>query len=189
MNRNSAIVVVDMLYDFIDGSLACIDAEQAVKECARFIDTHKGYPWGNPPVLFIRECHPADHCSFKENGGIWPAHCVKDTHGAEIHDDLKGYVEEGLEFFKGQDSGKEQYSGAEGKNEAGQSLPDVLGVLDCTEVYVCGIATEFCVKNTVLDLLKAGLKVNVVCNALACVNRKGHEEALEDMHREGANLA
>lgn len=188
MNRNSAIVVVDMLYDFIDGSLACINAEQAVKECAHFIDTHKNYSWGNPPVLFVRECHPADHCSFEENGGTWPVHCVEGTHGSEIHDSLKGYVEEGLVFFKGRDSKKEQYSGAEGKNEAGQSLLDVLSVLDCNEVYVCGIATEFCVKNTVVDLLLAKLKVNVITDALAYVCQTRHEETLVRMQGMGANL-
>lgn len=188
MNRNSAIVVVDMLYDFIDGSLACQNASSAVQECRRFILSHKDHSWGEPPVLFIRDCHPAGHCSFTENGGTWPAHCVNGTHGADIHSDLQEFATEELTFLKGTDPSQEQYSGAEGKNEAGQSLANVLGIMDIDEVFVCGIATEYCVRNTAEDLLKAGFKVNIVKNALAWVDEHGHEEALHAMQGEGIKL-
>ena len=188
MNRNSAIVVVDMLYDFIDGSLACQNADSAVQECRRFILKSKEHSWGEPPVLFIRDCHPADHCSFKENGGTWPVHCVNGTHGAEIHSDLQEFTQEELTFLKGTDPSKEQYSGAEGKNEAGQSLLDVLGIMDVEEAYVCGIATEYCVRNTAEDLLKAGVKVNLVKNTLAYVEQAGHDGALKTMQAEGIKL-
>lgn len=188
MNRNSAIVVVDMLYDFIDGSLACQNADNAVQECRRFILSHKEHSWGEPPVLFIRDCHPSDHCSFKDNGGTWPEHCVNGTHGAEIHSDLQEFAQDELTFLKGTDPAQEQYSGAEGRNEAGQSLVDVIGIMDVNEVYICGIATEYCVKNTAEDLLKAGLKINLVKNALAYVDKTGHDESLRVMQEEGIKL-
>ena len=153
--RNSALIVVDMLYDFIDGSLACQNADQAVAETLKFIDAQTKGQGGEDheildtfPILFVRDHHPADHSSFKEQGGIWPSHCVAGTRGGEIHKALQPYVCEELTFDKGCDKAKEQYSGFEGENEAGQSLGEILELLDTDEIYVCGIATEYCVRIT-----------------------------------------
>ena len=153
--RNNALVVVDMLYDFIDGSLACLNADAAVKATLRYIDSQTKGQGGEEheildtfPILFVRDHHPADHSSFMEYGGTWPAHCVAGTRGAEIHDELKPYAREELTFDKGCDKAVEQYSGFEGVNTAGQSLGEILELMDTTDVYVCGIATEFCVRNT-----------------------------------------
>ena len=163
--KNSALVVVDMLYDFIDGSLACHNSDSAVAQTLKYIDSQTKGQGGEEheildtfPILFIRDHHPADHSSFKEQGGIWPSHCVAGTHGGEIHHDLQPYVNEELTFDKGCDRATEQYSGYEGVNNAGQSLGEVLELLDATDIYVCGIATEYCVRNTCEDLLKARFK-------------------------------
>lgn len=191
----SALVVVDMLYDFIDGSLACQNAEQAVGETLKYIDARTKGQGGEEheildtfPILFIRDHHPADHSSFKEFGGIWPPHCVAGTRGGEIHDDLKPYAAEELTFDKGCDRDCEQYSGFEGVNCAGQSLGEVLGLLDTTDVYVCGIATEYCVRNTCEDLLKAGFKVHLLKECIAYVDHEGHVKALEEMAAEGIGI-
>ena len=93
-----------------------------------------------------------------------------------------------LSFDKGYQQDKEQYSGFEGINEAGQSLYDVLDILDVKNVYVCGIATEFCVRNTAEDLKKAGFTVYVLKDALAWVDYAGHLEALSAMQKEGIRL-
>ena len=193
--RNSALVVVDMLYDFIDGSLACQNAEQAVAETLKFIDTQTKGQGGEDheildtfPILFVRDHHPADHSSFKEQGGIWPSHCVAGTRGGEIHKALQPYVCEELTFDKGCDKAKEQYSGFEGENEAGQSLGEILELLDTDEIYVCGIATEYCVRNTCEDLLKAGFKVRLLKDCLAFVDHDGHLKALEEMVSEGIRI-
>ena len=196
MEKNTALVVVDELYDFIDGSLACINAETAVKETLRFIDTHTEAQDGDKdieildtfPILFIRDHHPADHSSFVGFGGTWPVHCVAGTHGGEIHEELKPYVSEELTFDKGCDKALEQYSGFDGRNSAGQSLGEILELLDVKIAYVCGIATEFCVRNTCEDLLKAGFKVKLLTKALAYVSEHGHEKALEEMKAEGIEL-
>lgn len=196
MERNTALVVVDELYDFIDGSLACINADNAVKETLRFIDAKTGAQDGDKdveildtfPILFIRDHHPADHSSFVGFGGTWPVHCVAGTHGGEIHESLQPYVVEELTFDKGCDKGCEQYSGFDGKNSAGQSLGEILELLDVKDIYVCGIATEFCVRNTCEDLLKAGFKVKLLTKALAYVSEAGHEKALEEMKAEGIEL-
>ena len=193
--RNSALAVVDMLYDFIDGSLACQNAENAVKSTLAFIDAQtKGQGGADNeildtfPILFIRDHHPADHSSFKEQGGIWPAHCVAGTRGGEIHSDLAPYASEELTFDKGCDRGTEQYSGFEGVNNAGQPLSEVLELLDTTDVYVCGIATEYCVRNTCEDLLKAGFKVHLLKDCIAYVDLQGHCKAIEEMAAKGISI-
>lgn len=192
---NSALVVVDMLYDFIDGSLACQNADSAVAQTLKYIDRQTKGQTGEEheildtfPILFIRDHHPADHSSFKEFGGIWPAHCVAGTRGGDIHHDLMPYVNEELTFDKGCDKTVEQYSGFEGVNEAGQSLGEILELLDTTDVYVCGIATEYCVRNTCEDILKAGFKVHLLKECLAYVNPDGHLKALEEMAAEGISI-
>lgn len=193
--RNNALVVVDMLYDFIDGSLACQNADNAIKETLKFIDAQTKGQGGDEheildtfPILFIRDHHPADHSSFKEQGGIWPVHCVAGTRGGEIHEDLMPYVREELTFDKGCDKEVEQYSGFEGINNAEQSLGEVLELLDTTDVYVCGIATEFCVRNTCEDLLKAGFKVHLLSECIAYVDHDGHVKALDEMRANGIGI-
>ncbi len=91
--KDSALVVVDMLYDFIDGSMACEGADGAIKHTLEYIDkeTAGTYPDDSGvrsiyPILFVRDHHPKDHCSFKEQGGPWPPHCVQGTHGADVHE-------------------------------------------------------------------------------------------------------
>ncbi|MGN0191295.1 MAG: isochorismatase family protein, partial [Candidatus Cryptobacteroides sp.] len=194
--KDSALIVVDMLYDFIDGTLACQNADNAVDEALRLICSKTDGQEGNGeteildsyPVLFIRDHHPADHCSFKDFGGIWPVHCVAGERGGEIHEKLRPYASEELTFDKGCDRNSEQYSGFDGRNSAGQSLSEVLELLDVKDVYVCGIATEYCVKNTCEDLLNAGFKVKLAVAALAWVDAEGHKKALAEMQDEGIEL-
>lgn len=193
--KNSALVVVDMLYDFIDGSLACQNAENAVKETLKFIDSQTKCHGGEDyeildtfPILFVCDQHPADHSSFEGQGGNWPVHCVAGTHGGEIHKDLLPYAAEELTFNKGCNKETEQYSGYDGMNNAEQSLGEILELMDTTDVYVCGIATEYCVKNTAEDLLKAGFKVHLLQNCLAYVEYEGQEKALKEMAAKGISI-
>ena len=193
--HNSALVVVDMLYDFIDGSLACLNAENAVKATLAAIDSKSKGQGGEDheildtfPILFIRDHHPADHSSFKDQGGIWPSHCVAGTRGSEIHQSLAPYASEELTFDKGCDRDTEQYSGFEAVNNAGQPLAEVLELLDTTDVYVCGIATEYCVRNTCEDLQKAGFKVHLLKDCIAYVDLQGHQKALAEMAAKGISI-
>ena len=196
MIKDAALVVVDILYDFIDGSMACAEAETAVRKTLQWIEKQAApaapdeelIEGAAVPVLFVCDSHPSDHSSFAAYGGPWPAHCVAGTHGAAIHEALQPWVEPDMVFRKGCDRAVEQYSGFEGRNDAGQSLAEVLEVLDIRTVYVCGIATEYCVRNTAEDLLKAGFEVRVLRDALGYVEYKGHLEALEAMKAEGIKL-
>lgn len=193
--RNSAIIIVDMLYDFIDGSLACLNADEAVRNCRDFLhrtvsvdDFDENGIADTIPVMFVCDHHPADHCSFRENGGIWPVHCVAGTRGAQIHEDLLPYVNEDLIFYKGCDSNCEQYSGFEGKSAADQTMDEILGLLGISDVYICGIATEYCVNNTATDLKKAGYKVHILKDTLAYVEKEGHIRTLAQMAESGVEI-
>ncbi|MBQ7709470.1 MAG: isochorismatase family protein [Bacteroidales bacterium] len=183
--KNTVLVVVDMLYDFIDGSLACQGADEAVPNTVVFLKKHPELP-----VLFVQDHHPANHSSFKEFGGIWPPHCVQGTRGAQVHEDLVPFTpDEGLIFYKGEDAATEQYSGFEGKNAVGQHMSEVLHIMETEQVVLCGIATEYCVRNTAEDLLKDGFQVTVLQDCLAWVDADGHRKALEEMEKEGIKLA
>ncbi|MCQ2146609.1 MAG: isochorismatase family protein [Bacteroidales bacterium] len=193
--KDAALVVVDFLYDFIDGSLACLNAETAAQESLKFIDkmtegsdTDQVGIHDTFPILFVCDHHPKDHCSFKPQGGIWPPHCVAGTHGAEIHEALAPHAKEEFTFYKGEDKTTEQYSGFEGVNEAGQSLSEVLDLMDIKNVYVCGIATEFCVLNTCKDLKKSGYNVHLLSSCLGYVDAEGHAKTIADMKLEGFHV-
>ena len=195
MMKDSALVVVDMLYDFIDGTMACQGADAAIEGTLKAIgkltegtEADESGIHSTYPILFVRDHHPADHCSFAAQGGPWPPHCVQGTHGADVHEALLPYVKEDMTFFKGEDQARDQYSGFEGVNPAGQSLGEVLHLLDIQRVLVCGIATEYCVRNTAEDLLKDGFDVTVLSGALAWVDAQGHEEALKAMEKEGIRI-
>ena len=193
--KGSALVVVDMLYDFIDGSMACKGAPEAIGKTLEFIDrktstTVEGEDLilDRYPIMFVRDFHPSDHCSFQEQGGPWPAHCVQGTRGAEVHGDLEQYLSEEFSFFKGYRKDLEQYSGFEGMNEAGQTLGEVLDIMDLRNVYVCGIATEYCVQETCLDLMKAGFTVYLLKDCLAYVDYEAHLKTLALLQKEGIRL-
>ncbi len=191
-DHNSALVIVDIQYDFIDGSLACQNTNNTISNILKFIDLKTKGQGGDEheildtfPILFTRDSHPADHCSFSKNGGIWPVHCVDGTRGSEIHTELLPYAKEELTFNKGCDKNTEQYSGFEGQNNAGQTLGEILEILDITDVYVAGLATEFCVRNTCESLHNAGFRVHLIKDAIGYVEYEGHVKALEEMTNEG----
>ena len=183
----SVHVVVDMLYDFIDGSLACLNSEAAVKESVKFINENKGME-----VVYICDNHPANHSSFKEFGGIWPPHCVQETRGGSIHESFYKNVKDiaarpGISnlFLKGENPSTEQYSGYEAVSQVSGTLDHFIQSLSSIEkaadVYVSGIATEFCINATVRDLADSGRRVFLIANALAYVDKDGHDKTLKEL--------
>ena len=179
-------VVVDMLYDFIDGSMACAGADAAVQESIRWINR---YP--NDQVLYVCDHHPAGHCSFKESGGPWPAHCVMQTHGAQIHEAFTTQVTKPDHrptakntFYKGTNPKREQYSGFESHDSEGIELNNYL----TKNVLVSGIATEYCIRETCYDLIKSGHNVFLLEKGLAYITPEGHEKTLNELARIGVKI-
>lgn len=181
------LLVVDCQYDFIDGSLACCGAEDAVRNAVDYINAHP-----DVRVLYSADWHGKGHCSFRENGGQWPEHCVAGERGSAIHEaftrDVKRAEQrpgEGNVYHKGTDDGREEYSAFEARNAAGRTVGQDAG--EC--VVVCGIASEFCVRESALDLLKAGRRVTLLADAVGYVNAEKHRENLADLETQGVTIA
>lgn len=185
--EQSALVVVDLIHAFVDGSMACIGGPHAVINTINLInETPDAY------VLYVCDSHPAEHCSFTVNGGKWCTHAVAGTTDAELPDVFYGSVKKSINtprsyynvFLKGTNPTAEQYSGYNAYNRNYGLLKDNLP----RHVIVTGAATEYCVYNTVKDLIENGHEVTVPLNCLAFVNRVDHLNALERMGEWGVTL-
>ncbi len=180
-----SLIVVDCQYDFIDGSLACENAESAVKRIIQYINDN------DLRVFYSMDWHSRYNRSFKVNGGIWPEHCVQGERGARIHEDFFKLVEKDEArpsdenvFYKGMDDEIEEYSAYEARNEHQAVLGDSLE----DEVIVAGIASEFCVRETVLALLQDGHRVGILKEGLGYVDSEEHLKNLEDLKSRGAQI-
>ena len=136
-------------------------------------------------VVATRDWHPADHSSFAEQGGPWPVHCVAGTQGAQLHPDLdRSRID--VTVDKGQAVDTDGYSGFEGTD-----LDELLHERGITQVTVVGLATDYCVKNTALDALRAGFQVTVDSNAVRGVEVEAgdSERALAEVRAAGGVMA
>jgi len=136
------------------------------------------------PIFFTRDWHPSNHMSFKAQGGPWPEHCVQGTPGAEFHPGL--VVPAGAEIVsKADNPSTEAYSGFQGTD-----LAQRLEKLGVGELFIGGLATDYCVRESALDALRAGLATNVLRDCVMAVDARpgdGHQ-ALVEMKRAGVKL-
>lgn len=147
-----ALIVVDMQNDFCTGSLAVPGALDIVGGISELIasDAYR-------VVVFTRCWHPPNHCSFKENGGTWPTHCVEFTKGAQLQPALAGLQlsTHSVVINKGRKHDVEEYSGF-----AVEYMRDALN--STFKVDICGVARQYCVESTYQDAIKAGFKATVL---------------------------
>jgi nicotinamidase/pyrazinamidase len=178
-----ALIVVDVQNDFLPGgALAVPGGDQVIEPLNRYL---LQFARRHLPVFATRDWHPRGHCSFREHGGPWPAHCVAGTYGAGFSPQL--HLPAGVHVIsKATRLESDAYSGFEGTDLAQQ-----LRQLGCTRVFVAGLATDYCVRATVLDGRAAGFEVVVLTDAIRAVEaRPGDgERALADMKACGAQLA
>ena len=179
-------IVVDMLNDFITGSLACQNAENAMTHSINYINLHP-----HDKVVYVCDTHPVNHCSFTGHGGQWPPHCVVNTSGQEIHLSYYTRVNDPNArphlmriFRKGTDPLKEEYSAFNARRSDGTPLQKIL----TKQVIVSGITTEYCVFETVRELVEAEFDVQVLLEGLAYVNQKDHRAAIENMKSLGVKF-
>lgn len=185
MQGKDALVIVDVQNDFCPGgSLPVTDGHEVVPVLNRYIEKFKA---ADLPVVATRDWHPAKTTHFKDYGGVWPAHCVQGTKGAEFHAELR-LPADAVIVSKGMGADEDSYSGFQGKSEKGVALAEVLRGLGVARILVGGLATDYCVKHTVLDGLKAGFKVILLENAIRGVNLKpgDSERAITEMVDAGA---
>ena len=150
-----ALIVVDVQRDFCPGgALAVPRGDEVVPVINRLLALTDWL------TVATRDWHPADHCSFRAQGGIWPPHCVAGTDGAAFHPALdRARIHHVVSKAVTRDS--EAYSGFQGTD-----LAALLARRGIRRAFVCGLATDYCVKATALDARRAGLDVVVIADAI-----------------------
>ena len=186
-----ALLILDFQNDFTPGgALPVAEGDEIAAPINELLDSFD-------LVIATRDWHPADHGSFAgvevdpgrwrgaDPPSIWPVHCVEGTPGAELHPDLE-QAKVDVVIDKGQDPNSQGYSGFQDTR-----LGDLLRESEVDRLFVAGLATDYCVKNTVLDARREGFDVTVVEDAVRGVDVEpgDSERALEEMERAGAHLA
>lgn len=194
-----ALVLVDLQYDFMPGgALAVAHGDEVVPVALRLIPQFE-------IVVATQDWHPRDHESFAANNAganvgevreldglpqvMWPAHCVQGTRGAELHEDLDGITQV---FQKGTNAEIDSYSGFfDNGHKKATGLEGWLREQGVTDLTVLGLATDYCVKYTVLDALHLGFAVTLVTEGCRAVNLApgDGEAAIAEMAAAGAQIA
>src|ERR1700752_4060294 len=176
-----ALIVVDVQNDFCPGgTLAVPQGDEVVEPLNHLIDE---FLERGDPVYKSRDWHPPTTKHFAVYGGVWPVHCVQNTAGAEFHPALRNdpritVISKGL-------GDTNCYSAFDETD-----LLDQLQQQNVAEVVVGGLATDYCVKSTVLDALKNGFKVKALENAMRAVEVQpgDGERAIEEMRKAGDEI-
>ena len=188
-DSQTALIVVDVQNDFAhpDGSLFVHGAASVV---AQVNDEIVRATESGALVVYTQDWHPPDTPHFEKDGGIWPVHCVRDTWGAQFHADLT--TDAGPVVAKGVD-GNDGYSGFTTRDphsgdQHPTALEDLLLEAEIERCVVVGLATDYCVKETVLDACRLGFEVLVPRTGVAAVNLEpgDGDAALTAMAESGA---
>lgn len=178
----TALVLVDLQNDFLPGGALGVPGGDAVipplNRCAA------AFAAAGRPVFATRDWHPPDHCSFREQGGPWPPHCVAGSEGAAFAPGL-ALPATAMVIGKGSRPEADAYSGFDGTDLA-RRLRDN----GCDDLVVGGLATDYCVRATALDGLREGFEVTVLTDAVAAVDVQpgDGDRALAEMAEAGCTL-
>jgi nicotinamidase/pyrazinamidase len=180
LREKDALIIVDLQNDFCPGgALAVPEGDKIVPVLNAYIERFSN---SKSIIVATRDWHPENHISFAEQGGIWPKHCVQNTKGAEFHPDLK-LPSDSIIVSKATEPDKEAYSGFDGTN-----LDKLLKGKGVTRLFVGGLATDYCVRATVLDALRFGFCVFLLLDGIKGVNvqPEDSERAIVEMLEKGA---
>lgn len=180
-----ALVVVDVQNDFCPGgALAVPGGDRVVPVLNRYLQRFRDL---KAPIYISRDWHPPVTRHFKAYGGVWPPHCVQGTPGAEFHQALT-ISSEAVVISKGMNPDEDAYSCFQAQDPDGMDFAVTLGERGVQRLFVGGLATDYCVKSTVLDALHEGFQVVVLQDAIAAVNVQpgDGERAVEEMRAAGA---
>jgi len=179
IDEHSVLVVVDVQNDFCPrGAVPVPQGDKVVPMLNEYV---KKFRNAGAAIIFTRDWHPHDHSSFKSQGGPWPPHCVQGSKGAEFHEAL--VLPPGAEVVSKANKRDEAYSFFQGTDLAREFHQRSL-----TKMFVGGLATDYCVKETVLDGLKNGFEVYHLDDASRGVNVQPNDAALAlaEMVKRGA---
>jgi len=185
MKAKKALLIVDVQNDFCPGgALAVPEGDKIVPVLNKYI---KIFSKKKLPVFASRDWHAVRTGHFKDFGGVWPAHCIQNTKGAAFHPQLK-LPKEAILLYKGMDPQEDSYSVFQAEDTGGMSFLKLLHLLGVKELYVGGLATDYCVRSSVAGALKNGFKVRLLTDAIKGVNLKAHdsEKAIKEMVKRGA---
>ncbi len=162
LNSDDALLLVDIQNDFLDGgSLAVPDGNAVIEPVNHYISM---FTEAGCAVFASCDAHPVDHCSFVENGGRWPTHCVRGTFGAAFATAL-ALPEDAIIISKAMRKDKDAYSAMQGTD-----FRKILEEKGVRRLFVCGLATDYCVAASSKDLLDAGFTVVLLVDAIRGVN-------------------
>ena len=176
---DDALLIVNPQVDFCPGGALPVPGGDAIFPAVNRVAQRF------PTVVASRDWHPGDHVSYQAQGGPWPVHCQADSAGADFHPALdRERIQE--VFSKGTEPGMEAYSAFDGTG-----LADWLRERGVHRLFVAGLATDYCVRASVLDARRAGFDVVVLEDAVGAVDVQpgDGERALEEMRAAGAELA
>jgi nicotinamidase/pyrazinamidase len=185
MKARKALVVVDVQNDFSPGgSLGVPGGDKIIPAVNKYI---KIFSKKKFPVFATRDWHPPRTSHFKDFGGAWPAHCIQGTRGAQFHPKLKLNPNATL-LYKGTDPDKDGYSAFHAQELSGRDFARILEMEGIKEIYIAGLATDYCVKFTALEALKRGFKVKILLDAVKGVDLKpkDSEKAVKEIVKKGA---
>jgi nicotinamidase/pyrazinamidase len=183
VNKRSiqALLVVDVQNDFCaGGTLAVPGAEAIITVLNAYMDL---FIKRAEPIFASRDWHPRQSSHFKD----WPAHCIQHTSGAQFHPDLRLPPDAHI-LSKGMHPDEDAYSAFQALDERGRQLGQLLQLKGIRELYVGGLATDYCVKATVCDALQKGYAVILLLDAIRAVDSRpgAAEAAVQEMQRHGA---
>jgi nicotinamidase/pyrazinamidase len=178
--RGDCLLIIDIQNDFLPGGrLPVPEGEQVIEPLNEYI---AAFTTSLLPIVVSRDWHPANHCSFRDYGGPWPAHCVQGTSGAEFAQELTVPADVMI-VSKATSPERESYSDFDGTG-----LADQMRSWGVRRVFAGGLATEYCVLATVEDALRDGFQVALLTDAIRAINVAPSDgvRALERMIRAGA---
>jgi nicotinamidase/pyrazinamidase len=182
------LLMVDPQNDFCPGgSLAVAEGDAVMPVLSTWAEAAER---AGIPIFVSRDWHPERTTHFQEYGGVWPPHCVMNTPGAEFHADLRLPASARI-VSKGMGETEDAYSAFQARDETGKPLKTLLDERGIRHVFVGGLATDYCVKSTVLDALQQGFKVTLIPDAIRAVNLDATDGqlAMADMQAAGVDLA
>ncbi len=178
LSKQDALIIVDMQNDFMPwGSLPVPDADKIIEKVNEVAQI---FSLASCPIFASRDWHPENHMAFKENGGIWPKHCVAGTLGADFAKGLK-LPPDTFVINKGVNPYHENYSAFQETN-----LKALLKERGIKRVFICGVAADFCVKETAVGALNLGFFTFLVEDAIKGVFEDKTKKAQEELLSKGA---
>ena len=185
--RSPALLIVDVQNDFCPGGALAVDRGDDVVPVLHALAGR--FAALGLPVYASRDWHPADSRHFAAYGGRWPVHCVQGSFGARLHEGLRLPPSAAI-VTKGQARDDEGYSALAGQVAGRGTLAEDLAARGVNHLYVGGLATDYCVKHSVLDALRHGIGVTVLTDAIRAVDVQPDDgaRAIDEMRGAGARF-